>query len=175
MQARNHLGNRALIAVRIDNTTSRGPPSLSPGAAPGSQESGGVEPWPNSPPKAPPGATSGQRHQESSDPMEVDPVLGKTLQETRRPHRKQARVEGGAIAAASRTVLRQDEGQTGERHHSHRYAGKVRRAMSDEVIGRERIRKAASPPERGHAPGQPLGPASKPTGSYPAPLLRNRR
>ena len=45
-QAGSQLGNRGLLAVRVDNSISRGLSSLPPGAAPGSQDSGGVGSWP---------------------------------------------------------------------------------------------------------------------------------
>ena len=66
---------------------------------------------------------------------------------TRRPHRGHGRVEGGATAAVSKTLTREEEWHTGVCHHSFYEAGKVRRAMSDEAMRREHIRKAASPPE----------------------------
>ena len=43
-QARSQLENIAPIAVRVDNGRSRWPPSLPPGAPPGSQDPGGVGP-----------------------------------------------------------------------------------------------------------------------------------
>ena len=96
-QARSQLPGKvqAPIAVRADSSRSRWSPSLLPGAAPGSQDSGGIRPWPSSPPALPPEATTSQRHQESSDPTEVDPIRGEPLMAIRRPRRRQGRVEGG--------------------------------------------------------------------------------
>ena len=99
-QARGQKGSRVLLAVR-DNYSSRlrwlsslyylqaqhqalGPP-------------GGRGPGQGAPPPPPPpmGATSGQRHQESSDPIEVGPVRREARQESRRPHRRRGNVEDG--------------------------------------------------------------------------------
>ena len=117
-QARNRLGNRALLAIRVDKSRSKALPSLSPGAAPGSQDSGGVGSSPSSSPLPRPGATSGQRHQESSDPMEVDPVSGEALQETRRPHERRGDAtrehSGGRISTRTRARTRA-AGTSGER------------------------------------------------------------
>ena len=48
--ARSQLGNRALLAGRADNSRPSRPPSLPPGAAPVSQNSGGFGSRPRSPP-----------------------------------------------------------------------------------------------------------------------------
>ena len=94
-QARGQSGNRALLAVRDNNSSLRWLPSLPPGATPGSRDPGGAWSLPRSTPRPPPGATSGQRHQESSDPTGVDPVGREAKQETRRPHRRRGSVEEG--------------------------------------------------------------------------------
>ena len=54
--------------------------------------------------------------------------------ETRRPHRRQGKADGGATAAASKAEPRQEEWSRGECHRSHRYVEKVQLAMSDEAI-----------------------------------------
>ena len=120
-QARSRLRNRALVAISFGNSRSRGLPSLPSDAAPGSQDSGDVVgSWPSSPPLPHPGATSGQRHQESSAPMEVDPVNGEALQETRMPHERRGDATGehteGRISTRMRARTRAAY-KTGERNN----------------------------------------------------------
>ena len=148
--ARSPLRNRAPNAVRADNSRSRRPPSLRPGSAPSSQNWGGVGPWPSSPPSPPPQATSGQRHQEGSDPMEVEPIRGEALMETRRSHPRQGRIEGGGDRS------RVEDGTTPRRRANGK--GPPLASLS---------RKGTTSHERHRA--------SRPTSIHLAPFLHNRR
>ena len=94
-QSRGQIGNRAPLPDRVNNGGLRRLPSLPPGATPSSQDPDGTGSRPRSTPHPPLGATSGQRHQESSDPMDVDPVRREARQENRRPHGRRGRVEEG--------------------------------------------------------------------------------
>ena len=94
-QSRGQLGNRAPVADRVNNDELKRLPSLPTGATPGSQDPGGAVSRSRSTPHPPPGATFGRRHQESSNPVDVNPVRMEARQETRRPHRRRGRVEEG--------------------------------------------------------------------------------
>ena len=115
--------------------------------------------------------------------MEVDSIRRETLQETLMPHR---RGEGGAGMGDRNSVeggTTPERGGNGGAHQSCLLTGKIRRAWNVEAPRRGHVRKALSPPGRGHAPGQPLGYASRhrkegevnqQIGSNAEPRLRNR-
>ena len=85
-QVRGLLGNSALLAGRADNSRSRWPPQLPPGAAPGCRDSRAIGLWSRPPPPPHSGEAFFKRHHERADPMEGGPVREEALQETRISH-----------------------------------------------------------------------------------------